>query len=91
MMRKVAAAKGSSAGTMMAVKLRQRPRPKLDPISISSRSSANRPSRRLTIANGSSTTEIENTTVADDTPNQITASRVQPMPEKALRNGLRRW
>jgi len=30
------------------------------------------------------------TTVKLETPNQITASRVQPIPEKALRNGLKR-
>ena len=43
------------------------------------------------MAKGSSTTTMVKITVKLDTPNQITESSVQPMPENALRKGLRRW
>ena len=91
MMRKVAAVIGSRAGSTSRRQLRQGSRPKLAPISVSSASRASRPSRRLTMAKGSSTATMENTTLRLDTPNQMTASRVQPIPEKALKNGLMRW
>ena len=90
MIRKVTAANGTSAGKVSSRQWRNGARPKLRPISSSSLSRASKPSRRLTKANGSNTATMVNTTVVLDTPNQITASKVQPMPENALKNGLRR-
>ena len=65
-------------------------REKLAAISRRSPSRLLRPSRILMMANGISTIEMTKMTVTSEMPNQMIARKVQPMPEKEFRNGLRR-
>jgi hypothetical protein len=82
--------KGASEGSTIFRNLRQPLRPKLAAISRSSSSRPCNPSRMLTRVKGRSTAVTAKITVRSLSPNHSTAKRVQPIPEKELRNGVRR-